>query len=247
MNVNLSHLLDHQAMRPAAVRVTPYASSPEHVAAMDRVAARAAGVNVPGGTDTVGHSSVQAWSAGELFPFFVYAVERDGKHRRWYVGGPGTKPHTEVLGHGTYEGAERIARMHARVRTERAAERIAEGHPSILEQRRDEQAMRGLAGVEHRLDAREDTGANVTQEDIAIARYGYTVECALWVRYWLVDRFAATPEHIEWKRWVWFIRRIYDRLPNARAFVTAEKARIVVKHGMRTYIEVAHLFGDLGA
>ena len=33
-------------------------------------------VNVPGGTDTIGHSSVQAWSAGDLFPAVVVKVER---------------------------------------------------------------------------------------------------------------------------------------------------------------------------
>lgn len=32
-------------------------------------------VNVPGGTDTVGHSAVQAWSAGDIFPAVIRIVE----------------------------------------------------------------------------------------------------------------------------------------------------------------------------
>lgn len=32
-------------------------------------------INMPGGADTVGHSSVQAWSAGDIFPATIGVVE----------------------------------------------------------------------------------------------------------------------------------------------------------------------------
>lgn len=37
-------------------------------------------VNVPGALDTVGHSSVQAWSAGAVFPAVIARLERDGEY-----------------------------------------------------------------------------------------------------------------------------------------------------------------------
>ncbi len=37
-------------------------------------------VNAPGALDTVGHSSVQAWSAGAVFPAVIARLERDGEY-----------------------------------------------------------------------------------------------------------------------------------------------------------------------
>jgi hypothetical protein len=34
-----------------------------------------ANINVPGGRDTIGHSSVQGWSAGDIFPATIAVVE----------------------------------------------------------------------------------------------------------------------------------------------------------------------------
>lgn len=71
---------------------------------------RDAMTNVPGGTDTVGHSSVQAWSAGDLFPAVIATVES--------YGADGALRHTsfELTLHGraerfaTYDDAAMVAR-----------------------------------------------------------------------------------------------------------------------------------------
>lgn len=55
--------------------------------------ASTAEANVPGGRDTIGHSSVQAWSAGELFPAVISTVES-------YAEGDGTL--AERLRHTSY-------------------------------------------------------------------------------------------------------------------------------------------------
>jgi hypothetical protein len=51
---------DEQAMRPAALGDRVYGGGDD---------------NVPGGRDTVGHSAVQGWSAGDIFPAVITVVE----------------------------------------------------------------------------------------------------------------------------------------------------------------------------
>jgi hypothetical protein len=83
-------------------------------------------VNQPGGIDTIGHSSVQAWSAGELFPCVIAVVERYEDPYQVVLGGepvlviePGFRLNSvsyELIAYGrreeyaTREDAEMVAR-----------------------------------------------------------------------------------------------------------------------------------------
>lgn len=83
-------------------------------------------INKPGGRDTVGHSGVQAWSAGELFPFILAFHEHYGPDGRfqgaqWVVSGP-TIPHgVNFAGYAAaaqYAGFKRA--QYDRIRAEQA-------------------------------------------------------------------------------------------------------------------------------
>lgn len=118
--------------------------------------------NMPGGRDTVGHSGVQAWSAGELFPFILAFHEYyDGAGRfqgsQWVVSGP-TIPHgVDFAGYAAaakYAGFKRA--QYDRIRAEQAgrdqvaASVFAAGCTAYYVDQ-DHQAMRpaALAPVRH--------------------------------------------------------------------------------------------------
>lgn len=118
--------------------------------------------NMPGGTDTVGHSGVQAWSAGEVFPFVIafheyYSGAGAFQGAQWVVSGPTIPTGVNFAGYAAARQYAAFKRAQLdRIKAEQqgrnlaAAAVFAAGCTAVYAEQ-DHQAMRpaALAPVRH--------------------------------------------------------------------------------------------------
>lgn len=187
--------------------------------------------NMPGGRDTVGHSGVQAWSAGELFPFILAFHEYyDGAGRfqgsRWVVSGP-TIPHgVDFAGYAAaakYAGFKRA--QYDRIRAEQAgrdqvaASVFAAGCTAYYVDQ-DHQAMRPAALQGATMGAGEAPPKVDSGERMAM-RPEYNEPPRDWqgVITWVVGHLPlASPERDAWAR-LWLLTKpLEDGVPALEAY-----------------------------
>lgn len=94
------------------------------------------GVNRPGGLDTIGHSAVQPWSAGEYFPAVIMRTERYPAGRSAADSQPATAWALILADiseeYATREDAEEVARwlcQNGRINADRYAQFVADSGP----------------------------------------------------------------------------------------------------------------------